>query len=148
MSKIKTKQLFNEVSNHLKNNLGFHIECNYSDNVKSSICRENPNFRDESGKRKVGEFKYIGVCEFNVFKNYKSEKFIIWDKRIKQPYRESKHCVYIGSFGRYEFNDKVSFYNHILSDFGYNWWDSSDIEKEEYQNCETVYWDIKEGIIK
>ncbi len=131
MSKIKTKQLLNEVCNHLKSNYGFQIEYGISDyNNKSAICKLNPNFKDENGNRIKGQFLYLNICEFNVFKNHKKEHFIIWDYRIFQPYEKSKFCVYGGSFGRYEFKDRESFYNHILSDFGPHICDSNKEERE------------------
>ncbi len=131
MSKTKTKQLFNEVSKYIKENMNFHIECGYSDyGNKSSICYLNPNFRDENGNRNKDEFMFKSVCEFSVWKKTKKEHFIIWDYRIYQPYENSKNCVYGGSFGRYEFTDRESFYKHILSDFGPHLADSTKEERK------------------
>lgn len=116
----KTKTLLEEVSNYIKTEMGFNVmEDGYSDyEGKYLVNSINPNFFDEIGIRRPNQWYYIHHITFSVDKFRNKEKYIIWDKRIKQPYKKSKFCVYNGSFGRYEFNNKEDFYTHIISDFG------------------------------
>lgn len=119
MSKIKTKQLFNEVSDHIKTKLEFEIIDSYSDwGNKSTVVRQNPNFKGKENYLTI-ENRYFSVCEFSVHKKSKLEFFVIWDYREKQPFDKSIHCVNSDfGFGRYEFTNREDFYNHINSDFG------------------------------
>jgi hypothetical protein len=116
----KTKELLKEVSNYIKTEMGFNVmEDGFSDyEGKYLVNSTNPNFYDEMGRRRLNQWKYIHHIKFSVDKFRNKEKYIIWDKRINQPYTKSKFCVYEGSFGRYEFNNKEDFYTHINSDFG------------------------------
>lgn len=123
MSKIKTKELLNEVTNYIKKELDLNVVDSFSDwGNKSTIIRKNPSF---VGKENLltTEIKYFTVCEFSVHKKGNSEFFVIWDYRDKQPYNKSKfyfkpNLNFELLFGRYEFKDRVDFYNHIKSDFG------------------------------
>lgn len=122
MSKIKTKQLFNEVSNHIKTKLELEIFDSYSDwGNKSTVVRKNPEFKGKENQLTT-EIKYFSICEFSIHKKSKLEFFIIWDYRENQPFDKSKNLVYpnfkFDFFGRYEFTNRESFYNHINSDFG------------------------------
>ena len=133
MSKIKTKELLNEVSNHIKTKMGFNVEydgCSDSDG-KYLVNTLNPNFWDENGKPKGGERRVVHHITFSVNKHYNKEQFIIWDKRVNQPFFNSEYCVYEGSFGRYEFNNKEDFYKHIESDYGMDEIEESRIKKFE-----------------
>ena len=128
MSKVKTKELLSEVSNHIKTKMGFNVEydgCSDSDG-KYLVNTLNPNFWDDNGKPTKGERRVIHHITFSVHKHYNKEQFIIWDKRVNQPFFNSEYCVYEGSFGRYEFNNKEDFYKHIKSDYGMDeieeWW--------------------------
>lgn len=120
MSKVKTKGLVEEVSNHIRTKMGFNVEYDGGSDYdgKYLVNRLNPNFWDENGKPKEGERKIIQHITFSVNKHYNKEQFIIWDKRVNQPYYQSEFCVYEGSFGRYEFTNKEDFYKHIESDYG------------------------------
>jgi len=119
MSKIKTKQLFNEVSNHIKTKLELEIVDSYSDwGNKSTVVRKNPNFKGKDNFLTTDN-RYFSICEFSVHKKSKFEFFVIWDYRENQPFEKSIHCVNSDfGFGRYEFTNRESFYNHINSDFG------------------------------
>jgi hypothetical protein len=119
MSKIKTKQLFNEVSNHIKTKLELEIFDSYSDwGNKSTVVRKNPEFKGKENQLTT-EIKYFSICEFSVHKKSKLEFFVIWDYRENQPFDKSIYCVNSDfGFGRYEFTNRESFYNHINSDFG------------------------------
>lgn len=123
MSKVKTNELLNEVSNHIRTKMGFNVEYDgFSDSDGKYLVNSlNPNFRDKNGKRNMGEFMFIHHISFSVKKHNNKEQFIIWDKRIHQPLFKSEFCVYDGSFGRYEFTNKDEFYNHIKSDYGRDW---------------------------
>ena len=124
MSKIKTKELLSEVTNHIQKEIGYEVTDSFSDyGGKYSISVEIPNtpIPNHKGIQYVGR-KFKPICEFGVFKNSKKENFIIWDYRENQPYSKDKHCVYEGSFGRYEFENLESFYSHIKSDFGETPW--------------------------
>lgn len=120
MSEVKTKELLNEVSNHIKTKMGFNVEYDgFSDSDGKYLVNSlNPNFRNENGERNKGEFMFIHHITFSVNKHYNKEQFIIWDKRVNQPFFNSEYCVYEGSFGRYEFYNKEDFYKHIESDYG------------------------------
>ena len=53
MSKVKTKELLSEVSNHIKTKMGFNVEydgCSDSDG-KYLVNTLNPNFWDENGRK-------------------------------------------------------------------------------------------------
>lgn len=116
----KTKTLLEEVSNYIKTEMGFNVmEDGYSDyEGKYLVNSINPNFFDEIGKRRPNQWYYIHHITFSVYHSGHKENYIIWDKRINQPFKKSKFCVYKGSFGRYEFNNKEDFYTHIKSDYG------------------------------
>jgi hypothetical protein len=120
MSKVKTNELLKDVSNHIRTKMGFNVEEDgFSDyEGKYLVNSLNPNFRNSDGIRNRGEYMFIHHITFSVFKNSKKEQFIIWDKRVNQPFFKSDFCVYKGSFGRYEFNNKVDFYKHIETDYG------------------------------
>ena len=54
MGKLKTNELLNEVSNHIKTKMGFNVEydgCSDYDG-KYLVNTLNPNFWDENGKPK------------------------------------------------------------------------------------------------
>ena len=128
MSKVKTKELLSEVSNQIRTKIGFNVEydgCSDSDG-KYLVNTLNPNFWDENGNQNDGERRVIHHITFSVNKHYNKERFIIWDKRVNQPFFNSEFCDYEGSFGRYEFNNKEDFYKHIESDYGMDeieeWW--------------------------
>ena len=71
MSKIKTKQLFNEVSNHIKTKLELEIFDSYSDwGNKSTVVRKNPEFKGKENQLTT-EIKYFSICEFSVHKKSK-----------------------------------------------------------------------------
>jgi hypothetical protein len=117
---MKNNNLLKEVTEHIKTKLGFNVEEDgFSDyEGKYLVNSRNPNFRNKEGVRNPGEFMFIHHITFSVSKKSKKEQFIIWDKRVNQPFFKSTFCVYKGSFGRYEFNNKEDFYNHIKSDYG------------------------------
>jgi len=124
MSKIKTKELLNEVTNHIQKEIGYKVTDSFSDyEGKYSISVEIPNIPNPNHKgiQYVGK-KYKPICEFGVYKNYRKEIFVIWDYREIQPYFNDKHCVFDEGFGRYEFEDRDSFYSYITSDFGETPW--------------------------
>ena len=128
MSKVKTKELLSEVSNHIKTKMGFNVEydgCSDSDG-KYLVNTLNPNFWDENGEPKENERREIHHITFSVSKHYNKERFIIWDKRVNQPFFNCEFCDYEGSFGRYIFTNKEDFYKHIESDYGMDeieeWW--------------------------
>lgn len=131
MSKIKTKQLFNEVSNHIKTKLELEIFDSYSDwGNKSTVVRINPEFMGKENHLNTDN-KYFSVCEFSVHKKSKLEFFVIWDYRENQPFDKSIYCVYSNfGFGRYEFANRESFYNHINSDFGFTIFDRMRFENK------------------
>jgi hypothetical protein len=120
MSKVKTKELVEEVSNYIRTKMSFNVEYDGGSDYdrKYIVNTLNPNFWDENRKPKEDERKVVHHITFSVNKHYKTERFLIWDKRVKQPFFNSKFCDYKGSFGRYEFNNKEDFYKHIESDFG------------------------------
>lgn len=124
MSKIKTKELLNEVTNHIQKEFGYEVLDSFSDyGGKYSIVVEIPNTQipNRKGILYIPK-KYKPICEFGVFKNSRKENFIVWDYRVNQPYFNDKHCVFVCGFGRYEFTDKESFYSHIKSNFGDTPW--------------------------
>ena len=133
----KEKQFLSEVINNIESKDGLKVVDSFSDwGNKSSIIRKNPkctlndNEINLFHKGNNGEPKYFGVCEFSIYKKIKKEYFIIWDYREKQPFDESKYCVNSEfCFGRYEFNDRQSFYNHIFTDFGLTTFDRLRVEK-------------------
>lgn len=116
----KSINLLEEVTEYITSNLGFNVEEDgFSDyEGKFLVNYLNPNFRNSDGIRNPGQCKFIHHITFSVYKKSKMEGYIIWDNRINQPFFKSPFCVYKGSFGRYEFNNKEDFYNHISSDFG------------------------------
>jgi hypothetical protein len=61
---------------------------------------------------------YTSICEFAVGKVGRKEFFIVWDYRINQPFTKNSNCTYMGCFGRYDFNNKLEFLNHIQTDYG------------------------------
>ena len=136
MSKLKTKQLLNEVVSHIQSNHGLKVVDTFSDwGNKSGVIRKNQECSLEENECVIGYTgpqKYFGVCEFSVHKKGKLEFFIIWDCRVNQPFNKSFHCVYIveGWFGRYEFSDRETFYKHILSDFGLTYSDTIRIDNK------------------
>jgi hypothetical protein len=135
MSKIRTKELLNEVTNHIQNEFGYEVVDSFSDwDGKYSIVVEIPNIPNpkSNGIQYVGK-KYKQICEFGVFKNSQKENFIVWDYRDNQPYFNNKHCVFDGGFGRYEFEDRDSFYSYITSDFGETPWFSK-LNEENHIN--------------
>ena len=135
MSKIKTKELLSEVTNHIQNDMGYEVVDSFSDyEGKHSIVFEVPNTPNPNlkGIQYVGK-KYKPICEFSVFKNFRKEDFIVWDYRENQPFFNDKHCVYDGGFGRYEFKDRESFYSYIISDFGETPWFKK-LNEENYTN--------------
>ena len=93
MSKIKTKELLKEVTNHIQNIMGYEVVDSFSDfEGKYSIVVEipytpNPN---QKGIQYVGK-KYKPICEFGVFKNSQKEDFIIWDYRENQPFENKNN---------------------------------------------------------
>lgn len=119
MSKVKTKELLEDVSNHIKTKMDYDIvEDVFSDyEGKYLVSSPNPNFRN-TNDTKNREFMFHYHITFSVFKNSKKEQFIIWDNRVNQPFFKSEFCVYKGSFGRYDFNNKEDFYKHIETDYG------------------------------
>ena len=128
MGKVKTNELLNEVSNHIKTKMGFNVEYDGGSDYdgKYLVNTLNPNFWDENGKPKENERRVIHHITFSVNKHYNKERFIIWDKRVNQPFFNSEYCDYEGSFGRYVFENTEDFYKHIESDYGMDeieeWW--------------------------
>jgi hypothetical protein len=117
MKKVKSKELFNEVVNHIQTELGYEVFDSFSDwGGKYSIV-ERISEKVELLVTSIGtvsmEKKYKGVCEFAVNSRYGKETFIVWDWRDNQPFFNNENCVYESIFGRYEFKDRESFYNYI-----------------------------------
>lgn len=124
----------NEVITHINEDLKLTVVDSFSDwGDKMSILRKNPECPLKENQVVIGyegPQKYFGVCEFSVLKKGDEEFFVIWDYRENQPFNECSHCVSSEfGFGRYEFMDRESFYNHITSDFGYTIWDTSRMEE-------------------
>jgi hypothetical protein len=119
MNKIKTKELLNEVINHIRNNLEYEVMESFSDyGDKNSVFEELKNVSDTN--RDGTEFvnKCKPICEFSVFNKYRKDNFVIWDWRDDQPFYNNKNCVYSGAFGRYEFKNREEFYSYIKSEWG------------------------------
>jgi radical SAM superfamily enzyme with C-terminal helix-hairpin-helix motif len=132
MSKKKTKELLNEVINHINKEMGFEVMDSYSDfGNKFPIVKRNPCFLGhEQNKILTNRHKYFMVCEFSVFKNYRKEEFIVWDSRERQPLFDDVHCVYDMGFGKYVFTDKKEFYSYVSSDFGLTPWDRQSLKED------------------
>ena len=111
MGKVKTIELSKEVSDYIRNQIGFNVEYDYGSDYDGKYLVYNTDQNNEYELR----------LTYSVSKHFNKERFIIWDKRIHQPLFKSEFCVYDGSFGRYEFTNKEDFYNHIKSDYGKEW---------------------------
>ena len=112
MSKIKKFE--KEINNELES-LGFYISyCGSDDDSKMGLYKPKPN------PLKSDEWidRYTSICEFAVGKVGRKEYFIVWDYRMNQPFEKNSNCTYNGSFGRYDFNNKSEFINHIQTDYG------------------------------
>jgi hypothetical protein len=133
-SKKKTEELLKEVTSYIEKNLNLKVFDSFSDwGDKRTVVRNNPECPLEENQIYLGykgPQKYFGVCEFSVLKKGEIEFFVIWDYREGQPFDNSFNCVsWEFGFGRYEFSDRESFYNHINSDFGYTIWDIKGLEE-------------------
>jgi hypothetical protein len=76
-----------------------------------------------------------------VGKKGKNEYFIVWDYRENQPYYGNEFCTYEGSFGRYDFQCKSDFLNHI----NFNNMEISTTGFWNYNNSnhdESIYFDL------
>ncbi|MHA8074939.1 hypothetical protein ACRZ9O_10445 [Aquirufa sp. HETE-40SA] len=125
-SEMFAEQLYNELES-----LGFYVCSSGSDlESKRSLFKPKvkPNFSNQTelvnylhdfeGIKQFTE-KYSNVCEFSVELIGKKEYYVIWDRRVNQPYEKSKNCVRKGFFyGKYDFKNKSEFLNHIQSDYG------------------------------
>jgi hypothetical protein len=115
------KKFVKEVHKELKN-LGYYIQyCGSDCNEKLGLYKPTKqiltsNFREN----------FTSVCEFVVGKKGKNEYFIVWDYRENQPYYGNEFCTYEGGFGRYDFQCKSDFLNHINNDYGLTFWDKRD----------------------
>jgi hypothetical protein len=117
MSKVKSKELFNEVVNHIQTELGYEVFDSFSDwggkyTIVERISEKKELLVTDMGTISM-EKKYKAVCEFAVNSHYGKQTFIIWDWRDEQPFFNNENCVYESIFGRYEFKDRESFYNYI-----------------------------------
>jgi hypothetical protein len=130
MSKKKTKELMIEVTNHINTKMGFEVVDSFSDGGdRFSIIRKNPDYEGDE-EMKIPFNKYFGVCEFSLLNDFNKELFVIYDYRENQPLDLDEHFVgkSFQSFGRYEFENREDFYNHISSDFGYTIFDRESLE--------------------
>lgn len=123
-----SKKFIKEVHKELED-LGYHIEYCGSDMAeKMGLFKPKPIptetfhwFRD----------RFTSICEFVVRKKGGKEYFVVWDWRENQPYYRNEFCTYKGSFGRYNFQSKSDFFNHIGSDYGLPYWEKIKIEHNQ-----------------
>ena len=135
MSKIKTKELLTEVTEHIQKEFGYEVSDSFSDfGNKFTVLKKNPKCLVDDNVL-TNELKYFSICEFSVYNKTKNDFFIIWDYRENQPFSKSKHWInpnfnFDLLFGRYEFDNRNEFYNHICSDFGVTTFDRMRLEGE------------------
>lgn len=133
MSKIKTKKLLSKVTECIQKEFGYKVSDSFSDfGDKFTVLKKNPKcFVDDNVLTK--ELKYFSICEFAVYHKNNNDFYVILDYRENQPFQKSKYWInpnlsFDLFFGRYEFNNRNDFYNHIFSDFGLTSFDRRRLE--------------------
>jgi hypothetical protein len=133
MSKIKTKKLLTKVTEYIQKEFGYKVSDSFSDfGDKFTVLKKNPKcLVDDNVLTK--ELKYFSICEFSVYHKNNNNFYVILDYRENQPFKKSKYWINSNLgfdlfFGRYEFNNRNDFYNHIFSDFGLTSFDRRTLE--------------------